>query len=48
MLFLLVNFLLAHGGKYKTLCDTINGEQENIAAVASQQSGPFEKHGEQV
>lgn len=41
--FLLVNLLLAHGSKHKTLRYTIHSEQENIAAVASQQIWPFNK-----
>lgn len=41
---LLVDLLLAHGSKYKTLGDTVYGEKENVAAVASQQSGPLTKH----
>lgn len=40
---LLVHLFLAHGSKYKTLGDTVYGEEENIAAVASQQSGPLKK-----
>lgn len=41
--FLLVNLFLAHGSKYEALCYTIYSEQENIAAVAAQQGGTFNK-----
>ena len=38
---LLVNLFLAHSSKYKALCYTIYSKQEDIAAVTSQQTGPF-------
>ncbi|KAG7233137.1 hypothetical protein INR49_007433 [Caranx melampygus] len=36
-----VHLLLAHGSKDKTLGDSVDSEQEDVAAVASQQSGAF-------
>lgn len=38
---LLVNLFLAHSSKYKTLCYAVDGEQEDVATVASQQTGSF-------
>lgn len=37
--FSLVNLFLAHDSKNKTLCYTIHSKQEDIAAVALQQTG---------
>ncbi len=42
-IFLLVDLFLAHGSKYKTFRYTVYSEQENIAAVDSQQRGSFTK-----
>lgn len=42
--FLLVYLVLAHSSKYKALCYTVDGEQEDVAAVASQQTRAFHKY----
>lgn len=43
MPFLPVHLLLAHSSKYKTFCHTIYSQQQNIAAVAPQQTGTLKE-----